>query len=431
MPEVEKITYIVNQLSRKRDMVKASTNFFSLSTAHSVRKFHQTFPDYTPTPLVKLTHLADMLGVSHIWIKDESHRFGLNAFKVLGATHGLAYLIAQRINFPAAEQRGINRNIHNHPKGRGIKPSSAFGGLKMNAQELSFDLLHAPSVKEKLADTTFVTATDGNHGRAVAWAAQQLGCNAVVYLPKGTATARYEAIKAHGAQTLIIDGTYDDAVQQAVEQAQKQGWILLQDTAREGYEEIPLKIMQGYLTILHEALDQLEGEIPTHVFLQCGVGSLAAASQAYLFELFGDERPLFAVVEPTHAACFYEPMATHKRKPKKLSGNLNTIMAGLACGEPSTLAWKILRDYADVFVACPDHIAMRGMRILGNPLQGDDRVISGESGAVTLGLLTTVLAQASCRKIADALQLNESSKVLLLSTEGDTDPSMYRKIVWG
>jgi len=399
MPEVEKITYIVNQLSRKRDMVKASTNFFSLSTAHSVRKFHQTFPDYTPTPLVKLTHLADMLGVSHIWIKDESHRFGLNAFKVLGATHGLAYLIAQR--------------------------------LKMNAQELSFDLLHAPSVKEKLADTTFVTATDGNHGRAVAWATQQLGCNAVVYLPKGTYRARNESIKLHGAQTLIIDGTYDDAVQQAVEQAQKQGWILLQDTAREGYEEIPLKIMQGYLTIVHEALDQLEEEIPTHVFVQCGVGSLAAASQAYLFELFGDERPLFAVVEPTRAACFYEPMATHKRKPKKLSGNLNTIMAGLACGEPSTLAWKILRDYADVFVACPDHIAMRGMRILGNPLQGDDRVISGESGAVTLGLLTTVLTQASCRKIADALQLNESSKVLLLSTEGDTDPSMYRKIVWG
>jgi len=399
MPEVEKITYIVNQLSRKRDMVKASTNFFSLSTAHSVRKFHQTFPDYTPTPLVKLTHLADMLGVSHIWIKDESHRFGLNAFKVLGATHGLAYLIAQR--------------------------------LKMNAQELSFDLLHAPSVKEKLADTTFVTATDGNHGRAVAWATQQLGCNAVVYLPKGTSRARNEAIKLHGAQTLIIDGTYDDAVQQAVEQAQKQGWILLQDTAREGYEEIPLKIMQGYLTIVHEALDQLEEEIPTHVFVQCGVGSLAAASQAYLFELFGDERPLFAVVEPTRAACFYEPMATHKRKPKKLSGNLNTIMAGLACGEPSTLAWKTLRDYADVFVACPDHIAMRGMRILGNPLQGDDRVISGESGAVTLGLLTTVLTQASCRKIADALQLNESSKVLLLSTEGDTDPSMYRKIVWG
>jgi diaminopropionate ammonia-lyase len=399
MPEIEKITYIVNQLSRKRDMVKSSTDLFSSLTARRVRKFHQTFPNYTPTPLVKLTHLADMLRVSHIWIKDESHRFGLNAFKVLGATHGLAYLIAQR--------------------------------LKLNAQELSFDLLHAPSVKEKLADTTFVTATDGNHGRAVAWAAQQLGCKAFVYLPKGTATARYESIKAHGAQTLIIDGTYDDAVQQAVEQAQKQGWILLQDTAREGYEEIPLKIMQGYLTILHEALEQLEGEIPTHVFVQCGVGSLAAASQAYLCELFGDQRPLFAVVEPTHAACFYEPMATHKRTPKKLSGNLNTIMAGLACGEPSTLAWEILRDHADVFVACPDNIAMRGMRILGNPLQGDHRVMSGESGAVTLGLLTTVLAQASCRGIAKALRLDETSKVLLLSTEGDTDPSMYRKIVWG
>jgi len=399
MPEIEKITYIVNQFSRKKDVVKASTDSFSPSTAHSARKFHQTFPDYTPTPLVKLTHLADMLRVSKIWIKDESHRFGLNAFKVLGATHGLAYLLAQR--------------------------------LEMNTQELSFDLPHEPSAKEVLADTTLVTATDGNHGRAVAWAAQQLRCRAVVYLPKGASTARYESIKAHGAQTLIIDGTYDDAVKQAAEQAQKQGWILLQDTAREGYEEIPLKIMQGYLTILHEALEQLEGEIPTHVLVQCGVGSLAGSSQAYLCELFGDKRPLFVVVEPTRAACFYEPMATHRRMPKKLSGNLNTIMAGLACGEPSALAWKILRDYADVFIACPDYIAMRGMRILGNPLQGDDRVISGESGAVTLGLLTTVLTQSSCRKIANALQLNESSTVLLISTEGDTDPSMYRKIVWG
>ncbi|MBW2104905.1 MAG: diaminopropionate ammonia-lyase [Deltaproteobacteria bacterium] len=399
MPEIEKITYIVNQFSRKKDVVKASTDSFSPSTAHSARKFHQTFPDYTPTPLVKLTHLADMLRVSNIWIKDESHRFGLNAFKVLGATHGLAYLLAQR--------------------------------LEMNTQELSFDLPHEPSAKEVLADTTLVTATDGNHGRAVAWAAQQLRCRAVVYLPKGASTARYESIKAHGAKTLIIDGTYDDAVKRAAEQAQKQGWILLQDTAREGYEEIPLKIMQGYLTILQEALEQLEGEIPTHVLVQCGVGSLAGASQAYLCELFGDKRPLFVVVEPTRAACFYEPMATHRRMPKKLSGNLNTIMAGLACGEPSALAWKILRDYADVFIACPDYIAMRGMRILGNPLQGDDRVISGESGAVTLGLLTTVLTQSSCRKIANALQLNESSTVLLISTEGDTDPSMYRKIVWG
>ena len=399
MPEIEKITYIVNRLARKRGVVKASTDLFSSSTAYHVRKFHRTFPDYTPTPLAKLTHLADMLKVSHIWIKDESHRFGLNAFKILGATHGLAYLIAQR--------------------------------LGMNMQELSFDLLHASKTKEKLTDTTFVTATDGNHGRAVAWAAQQLGCKSVVYLPKGTATARYESIKAHGAQTSIIDGTYDDAVKQAVEQAQKQGWILLQDTAREGYKEIPLKIMQGYLTILHEALEQLEGKIPTHVFVQCGVGSLAAACQAYLCELFGDKRPLFAVVEPTHAACFYKPMATHRRMPQKLSGNLNTIMAGLACGEPSSLAWGILRDYADVFIACPDIVAMRGMRILGNPLQGDERVISGESGAVTLGLLASVCRQASCQKIAQALRLNDSSKVLLLSTEGDTDPSMYRKIVWG
>ena len=399
MPDIEKIAYVVNGVSRKRDVDKAATVLFSSSVGDSVRRFHQSFPDYEPTPLARLDHIATMLGVANIWVKDESYRFGLNAFKVLGAVHGLAYLVAH--------------------------------GLGKDVQELSFDLLNARSTKERLAETTFVTATDGNHGRAVAWGAQQLGCNAVVYLPKGASAARYEAIKSHGAQVSIIEGNYDDAVQLAAEHAQKHGWILVQDTAREGYEEIPAKIMQGYLTILHEALEQLEGEIPTHVFVQCGVGSLAAATQAYLFELFGDKRPLFAVVEPTRAACYYQSMSTPDRRPRKIRGDFDTIMAGLACGEPSTLAWKILRDYADVFVACPDYVAVKGMRILGNPLRGDDRVISGESGAVTLGLLAVVLGQASCRHIAEALRLDETSKVLLLSTEGDTDPPMYRKIVWG
>ncbi|NVM26197.1 MAG: diaminopropionate ammonia-lyase [Desulfobacterales bacterium] len=399
MPDIEKIAYAVNQISRKTALDKASTELFSSSVGRSVREFHQSFPDYKPTPLARLPHLAHMLQVASIWIKDESYRFGLNAFKVLGAIHGLAYLVAHQ--------------------------------LDKNARELSFDLLNERTTKERLAGTTFVTATDGNHGRAVAWAAQQLGCNAVVYLPKGASVARYEAIKGHGAQVSITEGNYDDAVQLAAENAQKHGWILVQDTAREGYEEIPAKIMQGYLTILHEALEQLEGEIPTHVFVQCGVGSLAAATQAYLFELFGDARPIFAVVEPIRAACYYESMSTHARTLKKIRGNLDTIMAGLACGEPSTLAWKILQDYADVFVACPDYVAVRGMRILGNPLHGDDRVISGESGAVTLGLLAVVLGQASCRQIAEALRLDETSRVLLLSTEGDTDPRMYRKIVWG
>jgi diaminopropionate ammonia-lyase len=393
MKDIEKIAYAVNQVSRKTALDKASTELFSSSVGDSVRKFHQSFPEYEPTPLARLPHLAHMLQVANIWIKDESYRFGL------GAIHGLAYLVAHQ--------------------------------LDKNAQELSFDLLNARSTTERLAGTTFVTATDGNHGRAVAWAAQQLGCNAVVYLPKGASAARYEAIKGHGAQVSIIQGNYDDAVQLAVENAQKHGWILVQDTAREGYEEIPAKIMQGYLTILHEALEQLKGEIPTHVFVQCGVGSLAAATQAYLFELFGDTRPIFAVVEPIRAACYYESMSARVRTPRKIRGNLDTIMAGLACGEPSTVAWKILRDYADVFVACPDYVAVRGMRILGNPLHGDDRVISGESGAVTLGLLAVVLEQASCRQIAEALSLDETSRVLLLSTEGDTDPSMYRKIVWG
>jgi len=399
MANRERIIYLLNDRSRNTDLHKQLTELFSQSAAQSVRAFHQSFPEYKPTPLIRLNHLAETLGVAHIWIKDESYRFGLKAFKVLGGTHALAHIVAERLGLSAAK--------------------------------LSFDLFKSPDVKERLGDVTFVTATDGNHGRGVAWAAQQLDCHAVIYLPRGVAQARYEAIKEHGADTFIIDGNYDDAVHLAAEQAEKHGWTLVQDTAWHGYEEIPTKIMQGYLTILHETLEQLNGAVPTHVFVQCGVGSLAASLQAYLVELYGDTRPLFNVVEPTRAACFYKSMAEYDGTPKKVTGPMDTIMAGLACGEPSTLAWAILQDYADVFIACPDYVTIKGMRLLGNPLPGDARIISGESGAVTLGLLVYLLEDPSYRAMAKALRLDSTSKVLLISTESDTDPAMYRKIVRG
>jgi diaminopropionate ammonia-lyase len=210
------------------------------------------------------------------------------------------------------------------------------------------------------------------------------------------------------------------------------GWLLIQDTSWPGYEVAPQRVMQGYLTILDEAMQQLNGQIPTHVLVQAGVGSLAAAVQAQLFELLGNVRPVLAVVEPTQSACCYASMAAGKREPVSLTGDGHTIMAGLACGTPSTIAWNILRDYADAFVVCSDEVAEMGMRVLARPRPGDPALVSGESGAVTAGLLASVLSPASQATFADAIEglmLDIDSRILLLSTEGDTDPASYDRIV--
>jgi diaminopropionate ammonia-lyase len=294
----------------------------------------------------------------------------------------------------------------------------------LDTGELSFALLRDGHAAV-LADTPVITATDGNHGRAVAWAAQQLGCSAVVYLPRGSSQARFDAIASHGADTSFVDCGYDDAVALAAEHAVAQGWLLVQDTAWPGYERIPQWIMQGYLTILDETFEQLRGHLPTHVFVQSGVGSLAGALAAHLNEHLGTARPFYGVVEPTRAACCYHSMAAGGAEPRRLEGELDTIMAGLACGVPSRLAWWLLRDYADVFVACDDDVAVRGMRALAHPLGNDPAIISGESGAVTCGLL--VASQSIDASVS--LTLDDQSRVLIISTEGDTDPVSYGEIV--
>lgn len=392
------ITHQLNPNSRSRHANRDIVSPFSPEVAASVRKFHRSFPDYSPTPLANLSRLAQRFDLANLWVKDESHRFGLNAFKVLGASYAIAHVIAQKSRMPG--------------------------------NDLSFALFQHDGVRAHVRETTLVTATDGNHGRAVAWAAQQLGCRAVVYLPRDTAPARVAAVAGHGAQAVKIDGSYDDAVHFAAQHAEQHGWILLQDTAWPGYEEIPTRIMQGYLTILHEASEQMAGEIPTHVFVQCGVGSFAAALLSYCVEMWGEQRPIFAVVEPAVCACYYHAMREYDGRPKTIKSYPPTLMAGLSCGEPSSLAWPILRDYADAFMTCEDQITRHGMRILGNPLPGDDRVISGESGAVTLGLLAGVSENPEYQNVKTALHLNSASKVLLISTEGDTDPVSYRQIVW-
>ncbi len=393
------VRWQLNPRVQKTGLTKTATFQFSPTVTRIVRKFHQTLPGFQPTPLAKLDELAASLGIAAIWIKDESLRCGLNAFKVLGAAFALCHALARRFD--------------------------------RSPEDLTFADFQSREFRQRLNDITCISATDGNHGRAVAWAARQLGCRAVIYMPQGTAAARLESIKRLDADVRIIAGNYDDAVKQASRHAAEKGWLLIQDTAGTGNAEIPIRVMQGYLTMFDEAFEQLDGQVPTHVFIQCGVGSLAGSLQAYLVERFGDERPLVTVVEPIRAACYYESMLAGDGRPHKVEGDLDTIMAGLACGEPNPLSWDILRDFADAFVACPDAVTVTGMRVLGNPLGGDARVVSGESGAVTLGLLLCLLEKPELDGLKKALKIGPGSSVLLFSTEGDTDPEMYRKIVRG
>lgn len=374
---------------------KSFTSNHELTDARSVVNFHKSFPNYEPTPLINLTGLTKKIGVSKIWIKDESHRFGLNAFKVLGASYAAAKIVSEKFN------------LGNSP--------------------LSFDIFNNPNIRRQIKNITLATATDGNHGRGVAWTAKQLGCKCVVYMPKGTTQARFENIKSHGAEVSIINGSYDEAVSIAKTNSELYGWILIQDTSWPGYEKIPGWIMNGYSTLMHEIDYQLNGETPTHIFVQCGVGSLPAAILDYCRINYKQTRPIFINVEPNDAACVFE--SVKNKKIISLKNEMTSIMAGLCCGTPSKIAFDILFEHADHFICCSDDLTELGMNILGKPLSADTKIISGESGAVTTGLVYSLMTDGNYQHIKNKIGLNENSKILLFSTEGDTDPHMYSKIL--
>lgn len=372
-------------------------DFLGEASARRVREFHRSFPMYAPTPLAHLPATAALLGLGDIYVKDESFRFGLNAFKVLGGSYAMGRFLAERL-------------------GKGM-------------ESVSYALLTAPETKAALGDLTFVTATDGNHGRGVAWTARQLGQRSVVYMPRGSAPERLENIRAEGADASITALNYDDAVRLANSQAEKMGWIMVQDTAWEGYEDIPAWIMQGYSTMGLEALEQLPQK-PTHIFLQAGVGSMAASMTGLFASVYGEERPVITIVEPNRADCLYRTAAANDGQRHVVTGQMDTIMAGLACGEPCSIGWEILKEHADHFLSCPDYAAAKGMRILGNPAGRDDRCVSGESGAAAFGCVAEIMTNPALAHLKSALGLDEGSRVLFFSTEGDTDRENYRAIVW-
>lgn len=388
-----------NLVDVRNDSEKVSTDFISEDIVKKVNEFHRSFDEYSVTPLHNLEKLAKHMGVKNIFVKDESYRFGLNAFKVLGGAYAVGRYLADK--------------------------------LGMDISELSFDYLGSAEVKEKIGEITFVTATDGNHGRGVAWAANQLGQKSVVYMPRGSSIVRLNNIRKEGSDASIIDGNYEEAVELSEKNAKKYGWVVIQDTAWEGYEDIPTWIMQGYTTLIYEAINQMEEyglDKPSHVFLQAGVGSFAGAILGYLVDKFGEERPITVVLEPDDANCLYLSSISGKREI--VDGDMPTIMAGLACGAPNTVSYEVLRDYADGYLSCPDYVAARGMRILAAPLKGDPQVISGESGAVGTGVISLLMEREEYKELRESLKLDKNSVVLLISTEGDTDPKKYREIVW-
>jgi len=379
--------------------------FLDLMSEENVTKaneFHKSFPQYSVTPLQKLSALADYLGVKGIYCKDESYRFGLNAFKVLGGSYAMGRYIAKEL-------------------GRDIS-------------QLPYNVLSSDKLREEFGQATFFTATDGNHGRGVAWAAKRLGQKAVVRMPKGTTKTRFDNIAKEGAEVTIEEVNYDDCVRMAAAEAAKtEHGIIVQDTAWAGYEEIPSWIMQGYGTLVLEADKQLKEngvDRPTHVFVQAGVGSLAGAVVGYFAHKYKENPPVMVVCEASAADCLYRSAVQADGNLVNVTGDLQTIMAGLACGEGNTIGWDILKNHVTVFASCPDWMSAKATRIYANPLENDPHIISGESGSVPLGLAYTALHDEDAKDLKEALKLDENSNILVISTEGDTDPVRYREIVW-
>ena len=371
---------------------------FTVENAGIVRAFHKSIPGYEPTPLASLGGLARYLGLAGLYVKDESFRFGLNAFKGLGGSFCLAKYIA--------------------------------GKLGMDIRDLDYSIIASDQTRKKIGEITFVTATDGNHGRGIAWTAKMLGQKAVVYLPKGSAQERVDNIRILGADVQVTDWNYDETVAFAWDQAEKNGWVLVQDTDREGYEEIPAWIMQGYMTLGLEAAQQLGDIRPTHIFLQAGVGAMAGSLAGFFADYYKGHKPVITIVEPDNADCMYRTALANDGLIHAVDGDLKTIMAGLACGVPCKTAWKELDRLAEYFVSMPDRVAAAGMRVLGNPMDGDPRVISGESGASTTGFVYELMRDPGLEEYRKQIGLDEDSVVLCISTEGATDRENYRHIVW-
>jgi diaminopropionate ammonia-lyase len=352
-----------------------------------------SWPAYEPTPLLDLRRTAAALGIERLLFKDEAHRFGLKSFKALGGAYAVFRLLAD-----AVAKAG---------EGPVTAASLAAGRWRQITEAI-----------------TVTCATDGNHGRSVAWGARLFHCRCVIVIHATVSEGRAAAIAAHGAEIVRVPGGYDESVRHAAAVAAAKGWEVISDTAYEGYSAVPRRIMQGYGVVAEEIFSQLPGgAAPTHVFLQAGVGGMAAALCARFWQRWAAARPRLVVVEPERAACLYE--SARAGRPVALTGDLDTVMAGLSCGEVSALAWPVLAAGAEDFMTIGDDLAVDTVRFLADGAGGDAPLVAGETGVAGLAGLRAAAADPALRA---ALALGPASRVLVIGSEGDTDPDIYRRI---
>jgi diaminopropionate ammonia-lyase len=367
----------------------------SLQKSRNAVREISRWPAYAPTPLHNLENLANNIQVSKLWYKDESHRFGLKSFKALGG----AYAVARQLQLRVKEVTGV---------------------------EPEMQALLERKFEHIVSQVIISCATDGNHGRSVAWGCQLFGCGCVIYIHRNVSEPRQQAKEAFGAKVIRISGNYDDSVRQAAADAEQYGRTIVSDTSYAGYMDIPKDVALGYTVLLAEAVEQMGDEIPTHVFIQGGVGGLASAVCAYFWELWGKQRPRFIVVEPEQANCLQQ--SARAGKPVVVEGDHDTLMAGLACGEVSLLAWKILKPGVDDFLTVNELVVPHTMRLLARGVGGDQPVEAGESAVAGLAALITA---RNSSELSKKLALDESSRIFILGTEGATDPELHQRLIKG
>ncbi|NKE45684.1 diaminopropionate ammonia-lyase [Roseomonas frigidaquae] len=349
-----------------------------------------SWPGYAPTPLLKLEDVATEARVAAVHWKDEAGRFGLGSFKALGGAYAVARLLVAEL-----ARRGV---------ANAATSAELAGGAHRDA----------------LRGITVTCATDGNHGRSVAWGAQRFGCRCVIFVHETVSQGRRDAIAKYGAEIRVVPGNYDDAVREAARTAEAENWFVVSDTSYEGYTEVPRDVMQGYRVMVDEAADQLDGQAPTHAFIQGGVGGVAAAVSIQLRARFGPDVKVI-VVEPEKAACLLA--SAEAGEAVTVEGELDTLMAGLACGEPSLLAWQELERGAFAFMAVSDDSAVDCMRLLA---RRTPKIVAGESAVAGLAALLLAAREPMTRIM---LGLGTESRVLLFGTEGATDPELYARLI--
>jgi diaminopropionate ammonia-lyase len=360
----------------------------------AAREEISSWPGYQPTPLISLPGLARAANVSSLVYKDEGPRFGLGSFKPLGGAYAVLRTIADQVH-------------------------------RTTGEHITASELREGHHRDIVDSVTMCAATDGNHGRSVAWGSQMFGCRCVIYINEAVTVSREKAIAAYGAEVRRIPGSFDDAVRAASHTSDSQGWHVVSDTAAGGNIAASRNVMQGYAVLADEAISQLPANTPpSHLFVQAGVGGLAGAVVGQLWQAFGPERPIAVIVEPHSAGCWFESFKAGK--PVAVSGDLESLMAGLACGELSPLSWPILKPGAFAAMTIADTAAIDTMRLLAEGCGTDQRVVGGESGVA--GLAGFLLASQD-EETRSVLGLNDDSRVLVIGSEGDTDPETYQEIV--